>query len=80
MQVLGSAANASLEQKLALGLGQAAPDTVGLADSQRVGAALCHDRALTAHLLGAQLALRAGAATFAVGVKEHGGIDASAQA
>jgi hypothetical protein len=45
-----------------------------------VRSALCDNRALAAHLLGAHLALRAGAATLAVGMKEHRRIDASAQA
>ena len=42
---LGGAADASLEQQFALGLGQAAPDAVGLADGKRVRAALCDHRA-----------------------------------
>jgi len=45
-----------------------------------MSAALRDYWALTAHLLGTHLALRAGAATLAVGMKEHSGIDASAQA
>src|SRR5262245_6619763 len=79
-EMSGGAANASLEQELALGLGQTAPDAVRLADGKSVGAALRDDRALAAHLLGPHLALRAGAAALTVGVEEHRGIDASAQA
>jgi hypothetical protein len=78
--MLRGASNASLEQKLALRLGQPAPDAVGLTDGQRVGTALGDDGALTAHLLGTHLTLGAGAATLTVRVKEHRGIDASAQA
>ena len=59
---------------------QAAPDAVGLADGQRVRAALGDHRAAPAHLLGAHLPLRAGAAAFAVGMEEHRGIDAPAKA
>jgi hypothetical protein len=78
--ISGGAADASLEQQLALGFGKAAPDAVGLADGQRMSAALRDYRALAAHLFGAHLALGTGAAALAVGVKEHRGIDASAQA
>jgi hypothetical protein len=45
-----------------------------------MSAALRDYRALTAHLFGTHLALRAGAATLTVGMKEHRGIDTSAQA
>jgi hypothetical protein len=78
--VSGGASDASLEQQLALGLGQAAPDAVGLAHGKRMSAALSDDGALAAHLLGTHLALRAGSAAFAVGMKEHRGINTSAQA
>ena len=69
-----------LSEQFALRLRQTAPDAIGLADRERVAAALCDHRALPAHLLGAHLALRAGAAALAVGMEKHGGIDASAKA
>jgi hypothetical protein len=76
---LGRAADASLEQQFALGLRQAAPYAIGLADRERVAAALRDHRAAPAHLLGTHLALRAGPASLAVGMKKHSGIDASAK-
>jgi hypothetical protein len=76
---LSGAADASLEQQLTLGLGQPAPDAVGLADGERMWPALGDYGALTAHLLGAHLALGAGPTALAVWMKEHGGIDASAK-
>jgi hypothetical protein len=79
MQVLGRAADASLEEQFALGLRQATPDAIGLANRERVAAALCDHRALPAHLLGSHLALRTGTAALAIGMEEHSGIDASAK-
>ena len=76
----GGAADAPLEQHLAFGLGQAAPDAVGLADGQCMRTALSDHRAIPAHLLGAQLALRTGPTALAVGVEEHGRVDASTKA
>jgi hypothetical protein len=67
----GGAANAPLEEHLALRLAQAAPDAVGLTDAEGVGTALRDHGATPAHLLGAHLALRAGPATLAVGMEEH---------
>jgi hypothetical protein len=46
-------------------------DAVVLADGKRMGAALSDHGAAPAHLLGAQLALRTGPSTLAVGVEEH---------
>jgi hypothetical protein len=79
MQVLGRAADASLEEQFALGLRQATPDAIWLANRERVAAALCDHRALPAHLFGSQLTLRTGTSALAVGMKKHCGIDASAK-
>ena len=54
------ATNAPLEKELALGLAEATPDAVRLADGEGVGAALCnHRRTAPAHLLGAHFTLTA---------------------
>ena len=79
-RVSGGTADAPLEQQFAFGLAQSAPDAVRLTDGERVGAALGDHRAAPAHLLGAHLTLRAGPATFPVGMEEHRGLDTSAKA
>src|SRR5882724_8192223 len=77
---LSGEADASLEQEFALRLRQAAPDAIGLADRERVAAALGDHRALPAHLLGTHLALCSGPAALTVGMEEHAGIDTPAKA
>ncbi len=65
---------------LALGLGQAAPDAVGLAHLERVRAALEHDGAGGADGLGLGVAVAAARAALALGVEEDLGADATAGA
>src|SRR5882762_386657 len=76
----GGAANAPLEEHLALRLAQPSPDAIGLTDAKGVGAALRDDRATPAHLLGAHLTLCAGPAALSVGMEEHRRVDTSAKA
>lgn len=66
-----TATDVALEQQVALGLRQTAPNPVGLTDFEGVRAALLNYRALPAHFLRALLALHAGPATLTVGVEEH---------
>ena len=73
-------ADLTLEQQFAFGLREAAPDAVRLADLEGMCAALRHDRALAAHLLGAPLTLQAGPAALAVWMEEHRRIDPTAKA
>src|SRR5271170_1211248 len=60
-----------LEQQIAFGFRQAAPDSVRLADLEGMRAALRHHRAAAAHLLGPTLTLQPGPAALAVRVEEH---------
>lgn len=66
-----AAADVTLEEELALGLRQAAPNPVGLTDFEGVRTAFLDHRALPAHFLGALLALQARATALAVGVEKH---------
>src|SRR6202012_3260161 len=83
---LGAAADAAgaadvpLEQQFALGLRQAAPNSVRLTDVQGVRTALGHHRAGAAHLLGPTFPLQTGTAALSVWMEEHRGIHAAAKA
>lgn len=66
-----AAADIALEEEVAFGFRQAAPNPIGLADFKGVRTAFLDHRALPAHFLGALLALHAGAPAFPVGVEEH---------
>jgi hypothetical protein len=75
----GATADATLEQEFALGLAQAAPDPVGLADGQCMGTALGDHRAAAAHLLGAHFTLSPGTSALTIGMEEHRRIDTTAK-
>ncbi|CDP84819.1 hypothetical protein BN975_01826 [Mycolicibacterium farcinogenes] len=75
----GAAADAPLEQELAFGLAQPAPDAVRLTDSKSVGTALGDHGAAAAHLLGAELTLSPSPSAFTIGVEEHRRIDTTAK-
>ena len=64
-------ADVPLEQQFALGLRQAAPNSVRLTDVQGVRTALGHHRAGAAHLLGPTFPLQTGPAALTVWVEEH---------
>src|SRR3954463_3341174 len=72
------AADGTLEQHVALGLRQATPNSVGLANVQSVRAALVDHRAAAAHFLGALFTLHACAAPLTVGMEEHRRVDSAA--
>src|SRR5690606_978143 len=74
------AAQGGGEDLLAVVLGQAAPDAVGLAHLERVLAALLDDGALGAHGLGRLVAAAPGAAPLALGVEEEVGVGLAALA
>src|SRR5271169_6222965 len=81
---LGAAADAArsvdvaLEQQFALGLRQAAPNSVWLTDVQGVRTALGQHRAGAAHLLGPTLPLQTGPTALTVWVEKHRRIHAAA--
>jgi hypothetical protein len=57
------------------GCRQATPHPVGFTDAKRMGAALRHDRAATAHVLGSCFSAQPIVAPFPVGREEHRRID-----